>query len=196
MDRYPSLHFQCGPWTSPMISRPTSRCQYFFGHHSGHLGFCPTTLSSIVLNEWVSLLFFLLVCFYIFTQSSLLRLISSKMLMTQKQFSLSLALYLFLLHTHAHKHTHVFFMEKIQIKDFIPGRSSCAEVGKKHLRILKSQISSSFWLVNQTHPTLQELISYCHVQCQAKKNCPLKKVTQKSAGQTAHSKYFHQSYLG
>lgn len=117
MDRYPSLHFQCGPWTSPMISRPTSRCQYFFGHHSGHLGFCPTTLSSIVLNEWVSLLFFLLVCFYIFTQSSLLRLISSKMLMTQKQFSLSLALYLFLLHTHAHKHTHVFFMEKIQIKE-------------------------------------------------------------------------------
>ena len=135
-----------------------------------------------------------------FTQSSLLRLLSSKMLMTQKQFSLSLALCLFLLHIHTHTHTHthrdVFFMEKIQIKDFIPGRSSCAEVGKKHLRILKSQISLSFWLVNQTHPTLQELISYCHVQCQAKKNCPLKKVTQKSAGQTAHSKYFHQSYLG
>ena len=83
----------------------------------------------------------LLVCFYIFTHSNLLSLISSKVLMTQKQISLSLSFCLFLLHTrthtHTHTHTHIFFMEKIQIKDFIPRRSSCAEVGKKHLRILK-----------------------------------------------------------
>ena len=96
---YPSLHFhiaQCGPWTSPMISRPTSRCQYFFGHHNGHLGFCLTTLSS--MNEFCYCCLF--ACFYIFTHSSLLSLISSKVLMTQKQFSLSLSLCLFLLHTH------------------------------------------------------------------------------------------------
>ena len=182
---------KCGPWKSPVTSRPTSRCQYFFGHHNDLLGFASPFFVQAINGLWrrdLCPFFYILLGWRIllryrqgcswpkqdFLCLSLFVYLSS---------SLGLCLSVSLSHTHTHArahthtHTHTHFDEEDANRGFSPKEIFLFRGGENTSEDTKARFHQDLWLANQADPTRQELSNFHRAKHRSKKNCPLKKVT-------------------